>query len=61
MLAGLDMDDDISPKPLSLVYGPDRFAETAMSLACCKVSVQSSGVGPGGLRDEGALISSKVQ
>lgn len=60
VLAGLDMDDDISPNALSLVYERVRFRDTAKSLACCRVSSQSSAVGRGGSREEGGLTSSKV-
>lgn len=42
VLAGLDMDDDMSPKPLSLLYDPTRFCEMAESFARSRDSIQSS-------------------
>jgi len=42
VLAGLDMDDDMSPKPLSLLYDPTRFWEMARSFARSRDSIQSS-------------------
>lgn len=42
VLAGLDMDDDMSPKPLSLLYDPTRFCEMARSFARSRDSIQSS-------------------
>jgi len=42
VLAGLDMDDDISPKPLSLLYDPTRFCDIARSFARSSDSIHSS-------------------
>ncbi|KAL2255122.1 hypothetical protein VTK26DRAFT_4069 [Humicola hyalothermophila] len=42
VLAGLDMDDDMSPNPLSPPYEPIRFCDMARSLARSSDSIQSS-------------------
>lgn len=52
VLAGLgEIDEDMSPNPLSLLYEPTRSCDSARSLAFSKASIHSSTV-PASTLDE---------
>jgi hypothetical protein len=57
VLVGLDMDDDMSPKPFSLPYD-DPLKEIERSFARCRASIHSSAENLASTDDD--LGSSKV-